>query len=103
MLTVANVTHDDDVTTTEYTCDFVAACDGTSIWADTAGKQVRVTAIVVHEEADGYKHVTVTHDSDWTIYTDKGFEQAISAALGYNVEFTEQGMQEDELASMEEA
>lgn len=101
MLTVANVTHDDGATTTEYTCDFIAACDGTSIWSDTAGKQVRVTAIVVREEEDGYKHITVEHDSNWEIYTDKGFEAAISAALGYAVEFTEQGMQEDELASME--
>lgn len=101
MLTVANVTHDDGATTTEYTCDFIATCNGTSIWSDTAGKQVRVTAIVVHEEADGYKHVSVTHDSNWEIYTDTGFEAAISAALGYEVGFTEQGMQEDELASME--
>jgi beta-lactamase class D len=45
--------------------------------------------------------VNVEHNSTWDIYTDTGFESAISAALGFAVTFTEQGMQEDELASME--
>jgi len=101
MLTVASVTHDDDITTTVYNCDFVAACDGTSIWDNTANKQVHVTAITVHEHGDDYTLVNVTHDSVWTIYTDGGFARAISAALGYDVNFTEQGMQEDNMASME--
>lgn len=100
MLTVTNVMHDTDSTTTEYACNFVAVCNGTSIWSDTTDKRVNVTAITVHEQ-DDYKHITVAHDSDWTIYTDTGFEAAISAALGYAVMFTEQGMQEDNLASME--
>jgi hypothetical protein len=45
--------------------------------------------------------VNVTHDSTWDIYTDSAFEAAISEALGFTVGFTEQGMQEDEFASME--
>jgi len=100
MITVASVTQEDDVTETVYDCDFVAACNGTSIWGDTAGKQVQVSGICVREE-DGYKSVNVTHNADWTIYTDKGFAAAISRALGYDVDFTEQGMQEDCFASME--
>jgi len=43
----------------------------------------------------------VTHDADWEIYTDTGFEAAISTALGFDVSFTEQGMQDDNFASME--
>ena len=35
------------------------------------------------------------------MYTDSGFEEAISAKLGEQVMFTEQGMQEDGVASME--
>jgi hypothetical protein len=81
--------------------EFTVECKGDSLWGDTAGRSVRVTQIVVDEDEDGYKHILVRHDSDWDIYTDTGFESAISAALGYSVSFTEQGMQEDGLASME--
>ena len=35
------------------------------------------------------------------IYTDNGFEKAISNLLGFEVQFTEQGMQDDGYASME--
>jgi hypothetical protein len=37
----------------------------------------------------------------WRIYTDRGFEASISAALGFDVCFTEQGMQDDGVASLE--
>ena len=100
MLTVTKVESDDNETTTQYACNFTAACDGSSIWADTTGRNVHVTAISVHE-CEGYKSIYVTHDSNWQIYTDTGFANAISAALGYAVQFTEQGMQEDNFASME--
>jgi hypothetical protein len=102
-LTVKETTRDEDedLTSTYYECDFVAQCNGTSIWANTAGRSLRVTAIAVHEYEGGYKMVNVTHDGTWDIYTDEGFEAAITAALGYAVSFTEQGMQEDGFASME--
>jgi hypothetical protein len=35
------------------------------------------------------------------MYTDSGFSDAISALLGTDVSFTEQGMQDDGYASME--
>jgi hypothetical protein len=38
---------------------------------------------------------------DWRIYTDDGFEESISVALGFDVTFTEQGMQDDGVASLE--
>ena len=103
-LTLARYEIDGDTVITEFDCDFIAECDGTSIWSDTTNKKVRVTGIcVIHNACDDsfYTSVNVTHDSNWEIYTDRGFEAAISAALGFNVSFTEQGMQEDELASME--
>jgi|TARA_B100000073_G_scaffold135736_1_gene111349 hypothetical protein len=53
------------------------------------------------DEDDGYRKVSVEHDGPWTIYTDSGFEKAISKMVGFTVVFTEQGMQEDGMASME--
>ena len=53
------------------------------------------------DEDDGYRKVSVEHDGPWTIYTDSGFEAAISKMVGFKVVFTEQGMQEDGMASME--
>ena len=45
--------------------------------------------------------VYVEHDGPWTIYTDSGFESAISKLIGIEVDFTEQGMQDDGEASLE--
>lgn len=104
MLKIANVEIDDSYVTYNFDCDFVAQCDGSSIWEDTNNKQVRVTGIsVTHNVYDDCigTSVSVQHDSNWEIYTDRGFEAAISKVLGFDVQFTEQGMQDDELASLE--
>ena len=104
MLKLAHVEIDDSYVTYNFDCDFVATCDGSSIWEDTNNKQVRVTGIsVTHNVYDDSigTSVYVTHDSNWEIYTDRGFETAISKVLGFDVQFTEQGMQDDELASLE--
>ena len=53
------------------------------------------------DEDDGYRKVDVEHDGPWSIYTDSGFEKAISEIVGFQVVFTEQGMQEDGMASLE--
>ena len=85
-----------------------------SIW-DKEGenpKTVNVTKITINnphapggymddEPDEGYRSVNVEHDGPWTIYTDSGFEKAISDMVGFEVGFTEQGMQEDGMASME--
>ena len=87
---------------------------GDSIW-DKEGenpKQIKVDSISItnpyeagsymdDEEDDGYRQVNVEHDGPWSIYTDSGFEKAISELVGFEVDFTEQGMQEDGMASME--
>ena len=84
-------------------------CDGSSIWDDTNCKEVTVTQIAVHElklpefSCEGYTEINVLHNANWEIYTDRGFEKAISDFLGFAVMFTEQGMQENGRASMEAA
>ena len=52
-------------------------------------------------EYKSYRMVNVQHNGPWTIYTDSGFEKAISQIVGFEVGFTEQGMQDDGMASME--
>ncbi len=110
MLKIVNtkVERDDDegMTYTSYDVEGFAELDGTSIWNydyDKNGMQVTVTHIGVteYDDEDANKSIYVTHNAGWEIYTDRGFEASISAVLGFDVAFTEQGMQDDELASME--
>ena len=107
MLTITKTGFEDngDYTSTFYGVDGAVTCAGDSIWGDTNGRVVNVEGITiteeVYEDGDVYKHISVQHDSTWDIYTDSGFEDAISKALGFDVTFTEQGMQDDGYASME--
>ena len=80
---------------------FVVTLAGDSIWDYAGPSTVTVTDISVYTDEDGYTSVSVEHNTTWDIYTDSGFEQAISEQLGYAVMFTEQGMQENGVASME--
>jgi hypothetical protein len=108
-LVLREVTTEEDSVTHHYACDSVVELAGDSIWDCEVTGEIRVTDIVVHEYED-YKDIGVyytvdgdeEYENSWTIYTDSGFEAAISRLLGYEVSFTEQGMQEDGRASMEE-
>ena len=103
-LTLVRYEIESDCVITEFDCDFTVTTAGDGLWGCEAGRQVKVTGIcVVHNVYDEtvYTQVNVTHDSEWNIYTDSGFESAISEAVGFSVSFTEQGMQEDGCASME--
>ena len=82
------------------TFPFKVQLAGDSIWGYEGPQTVTVSDIAVYEDED-YKMIDVAHDTTWEIYTDSGFEAAISKALGYEVQFTEQGMQQDGYASME--
>jgi hypothetical protein len=92
----------------DYTCNVEVKLAGDSIW-DCTLETVTITGItVVETQWDGddevYTSIEVTHtgkDGSWRIYTDTGFEEAVSELLGTDVSFTEQGMQEDGVASME--
>jgi len=118
-LTQTSVETDEDFVNTTYTCDVRADIAGDSIWdcALTAADDVRITTICVTEgvaggDYDSYTTINVYYtvngldDSEaledtWRLYTDSGFEATVSELLGYTVFFTEQGMQEDGMASME--
>ena len=104
-------THTEDgVTATTYTGDALVTLAHDSIWdcVITDADEVRINTICVIEEED-YKSIAVYYtvngveeaEESWRVYTDSGFEAAVSALLGYAVMFTEQGMQEDGMASME--
>ena len=80
---------------------FTVTLAGDSIWGYTGPQTVTVTDISVYTDDDGYKSIYVEHNTTWDIYTDSGFESAISEQLGYDVQFTEQGMQDNGVASME--
>ena len=95
------------------TFPFTVELAGDSIWEYEGPSTVTLTGInlyyvdedynTVEADAEGARllDVYVEHDTDWRIYTDSGFERAISEKLGFDVMFTEQGMQEDGVASME--
>lgn len=106
-LTLTNKTAemlDADTLVTSYDVEGTVQLAGDSIWGDTAGRAVNVTGISITQERDDedfYTVINVTHDSTWDIYTDTAFEAAVSTALGFDVAFTEQGMQEDGNASLE--
>jgi hypothetical protein len=76
---------------------------GDSIWdkEDQNPKTVTVTDYDMDKDEEGYVSVTVEHDGPWTVYTDTGFEEAISEIIGMDVGFSEQGMQEDGRAHLE--
>ena len=114
-LTLLEVRKEDDETTcTDYKCNVEVQLAGDSIWDCTLDK-VTITSIHIAETVDDdyiNRHIGVCYNVDgfddgealedsWRIYTDSGFEEAVSELLGYTVFFTEQGMQDDGYASME--
>ena len=76
---------------------------GDSIWDrdEPNPKTVTVTDYNMDKDEEGYVSVTVQHDGPWTVYTDTGFEKAISDMIGMEVSFSEQGMQDDGMAHLE--
>ena len=77
---------------------------GDSLWRDSGSEIVSIHSITIREydiDDEHYFDVFVRHDSEWTIYTDSGFERAISDAIGREVRWSEQGMQEDGFAHLE--
>ena len=111
-LTLANTDTDTDSISTTYDCNVDVQLAGDSAW-DCEIEAVTVTSINIHEnfdeDGDSSIHITVCYNVDgdteyegsWRLYTDSGFEEAISELLGTSVSFTEQGMQDDGFASME--
>ena len=112
LLTLVGVTQQDETTSTEYKCAVAVQLAGDSIW-DCAITDIVITGIHIHEtqwDEDAsctYINVCYTVDGSdevegsWRMYTDTGMEAAVSELLGTGVIFTEQGMQENNVASME--
>ncbi len=105
MLTLVSTEIEEGVTIKRYACDFIVETAGDGLWGCEAGRKINVKGItIIEEQYDEDEHwvqVNVEHDTTWEIYTDSAFETAISEAVGFAVSFTEQGMQEDNYASME--
>lgn len=116
-LKLVGVTKTDDTTNTEYKCNVEVQLAGDSIW-DCDIKTVTITSIHIADTqwnddensgVDNSVHIAVVYnvngnedyEESWRIYTDSGFEAAVSELLGTDVCFTEQGMQDDNYASME--
>ena len=117
LLVHASTTHEDGTTCTEYKCNVDVELAGDSIW-DCALTQVTITSINIAETfwnddedcaVDSSIHIGVVYtvngatevEGSWRLYTDTGFEAAVSTLLGTDVAFTEQGMQDNNYASME--
>ena len=116
-LKLVGVTKTDDTTNTEYKCNVEVQLAGDSIW-DCDIATVTITSIHIADTqwnddensgVDNSVHIGVVYnvngnedyEESWRIYTDSGFEAAVSELLGTDVCFTEQGMQDDNYASME--
>ena len=66
------------------------------------GKVIEVYSVVTRTNTDGYMYVGVQHDAvDYKLYRNKEFPVHISNLIGTEVDFTEEGMQDDEYASLE--
>ena len=108
-LKLVGVTQEDDTTNTEYKCNVKVQLAGDSMWdKHFKFKTVTIKSIHIAEtdwgDGDTSIHIAVVHtgkEGSWRIYTDSGFEAAVSDLLGTDVTFTEQGMQDDGYASME--
>lgn len=77
---------------------------GDSIWDkrnENMTQMVHVKEISISEDEDGYLSVTVEHDGPWEIYTDTAFPEAISELCGCEVDWSEQGMQDEGMAHLE--
>jgi hypothetical protein len=88
---------------------------GDGYWGAEAGREVTLTDFtveymdpktydVVDEGTPGavIGHVSVFHNSTWDVYTDSAFSEAAANFTNImGLGFTEQGMQEDGIASME--
>jgi hypothetical protein len=110
-LTLVSRQQEGDTLHTEYKCNRTVVLAGDSIW-DCTLKTVCITGIHITEtfdEDDISTHIGVVYnvngDTDvegsWRLYTDTGFEKTVSALLLTDVSYTEQGMQDNNYASME--
>jgi hypothetical protein len=83
-----------------------AVLAGDSLYKDksSVGTVVSLGDIRIREyDIDEYHYldVYVDHDSDWTVYTDSGFENVVREITGLDCHWSEQGAQNDNVAHLE--
>jgi hypothetical protein len=104
-LTLVETIADEEQTTYCFACNETVALAGESLWGYTqAGEQVTIVGINVHEEQyDGevYYSVNAQLAEERIVYTDDSFADAVSNLLNMQVDYTEQGMQDEGLVSLE--
>ena len=106
MQVISKIVDENGTKAEHYSVDAVLECSGEGAWVERAGHKVHVTGVrkVEYTDEDGDDIpalVYVKHDSDWQIYGDVGFLDAICKLTGWELDWTEQGMQEDKQASLE--
>lgn len=97
--------------TTALTHTFELAGDGE--YGAEAGRKVTITSVEVtrYDAVDAedmgvtdgdVSYISVHHDSTWDVYTDSAFVAAVEFVTGIDdLDFTEQGEQEDNCATLE--
>lgn len=102
-LTLVAVEQDtvEEVTHYIYGCAVQVQCSG-STWNYTQpGQTVTVVGITVHETEWGLDVSVRLLEEQQLVYEDAAFAAAVSSLLGMTVDYTEQGMQDMGLVSME--
>ena len=105
-LTLEETVCGDEHTSYYFACNEQVACSGAQYnWDYTAeGDTVTVTGINVHERncnGDIYYDVNALLAEERIVYTDEAFVEAVSDLLNMHVGYTEQGMQDYGMVSME--
>ena len=111
LLTLVSTEVEDETLLTEFKCNVPVTLAGDSIW-DCDIEAVTITGIHIAETFDEdyiSTHIAVVYnvngneeyEGSWRLYTDSGFEEAVSELFATQISFTEQGMQDDNYASME--
>ena len=105
MQVVSKIVDENGTTVEHYSVDAVLECSGEDAWAERVGHKVHVTGVrkveYTDEDGDIPAMVYVAHDSDWQIYGDAGLLEAICKLTGWELGWTEQGMQDDNQACLE--
>ena len=96
---------EDDGTSYYYDCNEQLVLEGDTLWGYTnAGDTVTVKGVCVHErkyDDTVCYDVNVMLEEEQLVYTDNSFAEAISKLINMDVDYTEQGMQDYGIVSME--
>ena len=104
-LTLVETLVDEEQTSYYFACNETVELAGESLWGYTsAGETVTITGINVHAQTydgDVYYSVNAQLAEERVVYTDSAFATAVSGLLNMPVDYTEQGMQDEGLVSLE--